>query len=97
MRTRREYDEAFRIVRTAIARWDPHAILEGGAPADEWDSEVARLLPLIQRALTSADVARQLANVFGARLGGASIPVDECSSVAVEILVRLKTAGLLDP
>jgi hypothetical protein len=95
MKTRKEYDDAFRIVRAAVASWDPFGILGGGAPKDEWDHEIARLLPKIQRALTPADVAREIAVAFGESIEGTPISAEEIDDVATGIFVRLKTAGLL--
>jgi len=95
MKTRKEYDDAFRIVRAAVASWDPFGILGGGAPEDEWDQEIARLLPRIQRAITSADVAREIAVAFGDSIGGTPISAKEVDDVATGIFLRLKTAGLL--
>jgi hypothetical protein len=96
MRTRQEYDQAISILRTAVARWDPFGLLGGGAPADEWDAEIALLLPKIQKANTAVEIARQLAAVLGERLGDTLLSSEECNTVAVEIYLRLKTDGLLD-
>jgi hypothetical protein len=95
MKTREEYEEGIRILRTAVASWDPFGLLGGGAPEDEWDEEIASLLPKIQRAKTPADVAREIAVVFGGGIGGTSISIKETSDVAANIFLRLKTAGLL--
>lgn len=65
MKTREEYDDGFRIVRAALASWDPFGLLGAGAPEDEWDHEVVSLLPRIQRAKTPGDVAREIAVLFG--------------------------------
>jgi hypothetical protein len=78
MKTRKEYDDAFRIVRAAVA----------------WDQEIARLLPKIQRAITPADVAREISVAFGGT-GGAPISVGAIDDVAIGIFLRLETAGLL--
>jgi len=48
MKTREEHDAAFRVVRAAIASWDPYRMLGGGAPKGEWDHEIARRLPRIK-------------------------------------------------
>jgi hypothetical protein len=95
MKTRKEYDDAFRVVRAAVASWNPLGTLDGGAPEDEWDLEIARLLPRIQRAITSADVAREIAVAFGESIGGVPIAPKEINDVATAIFLRLKTADLL--
>src|SRR6266403_1817831 len=95
MKPRKEYDDAFRIVRAAVASWDPFGILGGGAAENEWDQEIARLLPRIQQAVTPADVAREIAVAFGDSIGGTPIAAKEIDGVATGIFLRLKTAGLL--
>lgn len=95
MRTRQEYDQAFEVVRTALASWDPCGLLGGGAPADEWDGEIAALLPKIRSAQDSADVARELREVFGRSLGSPPVSADEYNAAAEDIFLRLLTAGLL--
>ena len=95
MKTREEYDDAFRVVRAAIASWDPYGMLGGGAPKDEWDHEIARLLPRIQNAATPANVAHEIVVAFGESAGRTPISRKECDEVATGIFLRLKTAGLL--
>lgn len=84
MKTRKEYESAFRILRTAVASWDPLGLLGGGAPEDEWDREIALLLPKIQRAESPADVAHELVVIFGKSTGDASISIKETSEVATK-------------
>jgi hypothetical protein len=74
MKTREEYDDGFRIVRAALASWDPFDLLVAGAPEDEWDHKVESILPRIQRARTPADVAREIAVLFGDSIGGRRYP-----------------------
>jgi hypothetical protein len=95
MKTREEYENAFRILRTAVASWDPLGLLGGGAPEDEWDREIALLLPKIQRAKSPADVAHELAAVFSESTEDASISIKETTDVATNIFLQLKAGRLL--
>jgi hypothetical protein len=47
--SRDDYDRAFAIVRKVIAEWDPYGLIGGGAPLDEWDSAVAKILAQVPR------------------------------------------------
>jgi hypothetical protein len=96
MRTRDDYDRAFAIVRAAVARWDPALLLSGGAPADEWDAEIASLLPKLRTSKTSANLADELFALFGGRCGQATVGFEECRAAATEIILRLKTEALID-
>jgi hypothetical protein len=46
-RRSQKYDDAFAAVREVINRHDPEGLIEIGAPADEYDPEVADLVRLV--------------------------------------------------
>jgi len=95
MRTRSEYDRAFQIVRDVIARWDPYGLIGGGAPADEFDHEIAQLLPHLQRAKSSSEVGKAVLRVFAQTFGEAGFDVGSCGKVGEELYTDLTKAGLL--
>lgn len=95
MRTRAQYDQAFAIVREVVAKLDPYGLLGGGAPADEFDGEVARLLPLLARAHSETDASAAVAEVFGAAFGKDGVDVKVWDSVGSELFERLTSTGLI--
>ena len=95
MRTREQYDQAVAICRNAIAQWDPLALLSGGAPADEYDSEVSSLVPKLRDARTASDVSLAISQVFGDGFGDASLGPGDCAKVGAAIFIQLRSAGLL--
>jgi hypothetical protein len=95
MRTRSEYDQAFQIIREVIGRWDPYNLVSAGAPADEFDPEVALLLPRLQSAASSTDAAEAVLSVFSEMFGEAGFDIGSCAKVGEELYTRLQSAGLI--
>ena len=95
MRTRQEYDRAFAIVRAAIAQWDPYILFGSGSPPDEFDGEIARLLPRIRDARAPSDVAVAIADVFGAAFEEPAFTATNCAAVGAIVYSGLESAGLL--
>jgi hypothetical protein len=96
MRDRHQYDLAFALVREAVAQWDPLGLIGGGAPADEWDAEVARLLPRLQRARSVEEAGAAVTAVFGQALGSDGPDAAACAKFGQELHSRLTSAGLID-
>jgi hypothetical protein len=67
-----------------------------GAVGPALPAEIASLLTRLRDVKAAQEIAHQLSEVFGGHLGYSSLGVDECSTVAADIFIRLKTAGLLD-
>lgn len=93
--TRAQYEQAFRIAREVIAQWDPYRLLAGGAPEDEFDPDVSRLMPRLERARSAADVAEAVLAVFGEMLAESGYGVGTCTAVGETLYRRLVAAGLL--
>jgi hypothetical protein len=61
---KKEYKRAVDVVGQLIRAWDPYALLEGGAPADEFKSEVAAIVRQIDRINSPGDAAEVISRVF---------------------------------
>jgi hypothetical protein len=95
MQTRAQYDQTFQLVREVIASWDPYSLIAGGAPPDEFDDEVARLVARLRGATSSTDVAEAVLRIFGEAFGESGFDVGSCSEVGQQIYSRISAAGLL--
>jgi hypothetical protein len=95
MQTRAQYDQAFQLVREVIATWDPYSLIAGGAPPDEFDDEIARLLARLRGATSSTDVSEAVLSVFGEAFGESGFDVGSCAEVGQQIYSRMSAAGLL--
>lgn len=83
---RGESDDLARL-RELISAWDPYALLSGGAPQDEFDSEIAQIhRALIGGRMHSAEqLADYIAMVFRASFGEGSWTSSNCMEVAGRI------------
>ena len=94
MKTRSDYDAALDVVASVINAWDPYSLLEGGSPPDEFEAEVAALVPRIRHIHSQEDAAREIATVFAAAFGSHFTP-EVCAKVGAQLYSRLQEASLL--
>jgi hypothetical protein len=95
MKTRPEYEVAQEIVRSVISEWDPYSLIGGGAPTDEFDAEVAKLLTRIRDIRSPRDAAAAISTVFSSSFEPDSFPVSACAEVGMRLYSRLIDAGVL--
>ena len=65
----REFRPLRKAVAAAIADADPIRLLQLGAPGDEYDQEVAAILPGLKHASSVEDVCRIIRGEFARRFG----------------------------
>jgi len=90
MKDRRDYDQAFALVRSAIHAWDPYQLIAEGSPLDEFDHEIAKIVARIPRCRSERDLATAISEVFSESFAPDRFPVDDCSKPA-----RLALHGLV--
>jgi hypothetical protein len=95
MRTRSDYDRAFTVVRDVIHEWDPYALVGGGAPGDEWDSEIASLVAQIPRIKSENDAAHAVSHVFSSAFQPEGFSPADCAEVGKRLYSSLVGSGLL--
>jgi hypothetical protein len=95
MRDRQQYELAFALVRSSIAEWDPLGLIGGGAPGDEWDHEVARLLSYLRGASSPEEVASAVVSIFGDPFGEEGPDIPSCTEFGRKLHSRLTAAGVL--
>ena len=95
MKTRTDYDDAVATVGSVIRAWDPYSLLASGAPADEFDAEITRLVPRIRHIHSPADAATEISSVFSAAFEPEYFTPQACAEVGTRLFERLQEAGLL--
>jgi Domain of unknown function (DUF1871) len=95
VRTRSDYDAALHAVGAVINAWDPYSLAAGGAPRDEFEAEIARLVSRIPQIHSPADAAREISAVFSAAFEPEHFTVEACADVGAQLYERLQNAGLL--
>jgi len=66
---KQRYRELHAVVGEIIREWDPDGLLAGGAPPDEYDGEIARILPHVRQIQSAADAAAVVSGVFASAFG----------------------------
>jgi len=69
MRTKQEFGIAQEVVRKSIHKIDPFALLAGGSPKDEFDSEIISIVRQLPRCRSGKDVAHTIAQVLSTSFG----------------------------
>jgi hypothetical protein len=95
MNTRADYDAATDVVAAVISAWDPYSLLAGGAPRDEFEMEVARLVTRIPHIRSAADASREVAAVFSHYFSPEDFSSESCSEVGARLFDELQKAHLL--
>jgi hypothetical protein len=97
MNSRLDYDQALSIVGAAILAWDPFGLAADSAPPDEYAEEVARVVALIPRCRSEAELAAAISEVFSESFDSDTLTVAKCSEPARLAYTGLVGAGLLQP
>ena len=84
------------IVARVVAEWDPYALLDGGAPRNEFAHEVALVTAQVPRIKSAPEAARVIAEVFSAAFDPKSFSVEVCSAVGERLFAKLKQNGFID-
>lgn len=95
--SRDDYDRAFAIVRKVIAEWDPYGLIGGGAPLDEWDAEVAKILAQVPRMRSAQDAAQAVSQTFSRELEPTCFSREECEAVGGQLFEALVHARVIQP
>ena len=96
LRTRKDYERAFTLVRKATNGWDPYGLISGGCPQDEWELEIASIVAQMPRIRASRDVAHVVSRVFSGSLGKERCSPEACAAVGSQLYDALIEARILD-
>ena len=92
---RAKYERLWAVTADVIRTWDPHGLLAGGSPADEFDHEIASLVAQIPRIHSAVDAAHAVSRIFGASFDADSFAKDKCSEVGTRLYAALSEQGLI--
>lgn len=95
MKTREDYDRAIVLTRALVHAWDPQKLLASGAPVDEFDDEVARLVARIPRLRDAEDAGRHVEDVFTAQFGRGVLGTEAAAKMGERWYTALREASLL--
>ena len=93
--SKKKYKQMLSIVKVVIDRWDPYGLLDGGAPEDEFENEIALVVAKVKRIRTEDDAARVLSEVFSETFEPHLFTVEACTQVGHELFHDLKKANFI--
>jgi len=89
------YKRALEVVGAVVREWDPYELLAGGAPADEFDSEIAAVVTQIPRIKTEKQAVLALSQVFSSAFEADRLTPESCTDAGKKLFAALSASGLL--
>lgn len=89
------YKRALEVVGAVVREWDPYGLIAGGAPADEFDSEIAAVVTQIPRIKTEKEAALALSRVFSSAFEADRFSPEECTEAGKKMFTVLSANGLV--
>lgn len=83
------------LVRTLIHEWDPYALIAGGAPDDEWDHEIAKIVEHLAYIHRPEDAVLILSKIFSDAFIPEDFPPEACQEIGERLYYLLKEENLL--
>jgi hypothetical protein len=95
MKSRDDYDKAIEVTGAVVRAWDPYKLLEGGAPSDEFDAEIAQLVMHIPKISSASDAVQVVSLVFSEAFEPQLFTPADCAAIGESWFKSLTQAGLL--
>jgi hypothetical protein len=89
------YKRALEVVGSVIREWDPYGLIAGGAPADEFDSEIAAVVTQVPRIKTEKEAALALSRVFSSAFEAYRFTPEPCTEAGKELFTALSESELV--
>ncbi len=89
------YKRALEVVGSVVREWDPYALIAGGAPPDEFDSEIAAVVTQIPRIKTEKEAALALSRVFSSAFEAERFTPKECTEAGKKLFAALSANGFV--
>jgi len=86
---RGNYNQLFKTVKEALTKADPIGLIAQGAPPDEYDNEVAKIIPCLQRYKTVEQLRTGIFRVFLESFGSQSVSCDAEFDALAQTLYKL--------
>lgn len=89
------YKRALEVVGSVIRAWDPCELIAGGAPANEFDSEIAAVVTQIPRIKTEREAVLALSQVFSTAFEARGFTPEQCADAGRKLFAGLLANGLI--
>ena len=91
---KKEYKRAVDVIGQVIRAWDPYGLLAGGAPTDEFNSEIAAVVRQIDRINSPKDAAEVISRVFASSFETDLFTPIKCFEIGERLHAALIEQGL---
>lgn len=95
MKTEAKNERAWPVVQDVIHAWDPYGLIRGGAPEDEWDHEIERIVAEISTIRSADDATNLISRVFTKAFQPDRFTPSDCADVGRRLFAALKAATLV--
>ena len=89
------YKQALQVVGSVVREWDPYSLIAGGAPEDEFDSEIAGVVAQIPRIKTEKEAILALSRVFSSAFEAEHFTPGKCTEVGKKLFAALSANGFV--
>ena len=89
------YKRALQVVGSVVREWDPYSLIAGGAPVDEFDSEIAGVVAQIPRIKTEEEAVLALSRVFTSAFEADDFTPEKCTEAGKKLFAALSASGLV--
>ena len=96
MTDRDRWKQVQRVVSRVIHDCDPYALFEGGAPEDEWDSEILTIVGRVTRCSSAEAATAAIADIFTSALQPEGFSWNDCAEVGRKLFDALKEESLTE-
>jgi hypothetical protein len=95
MKTKKDYKHAQFVVKKVMDAWDPYVLLEGGAPDDEFASEIDEIVRQLPKIKSEDDAVQAVSMVMNSAFEKENFTPKKCTAVGKALFARCKEEGLI--
>ena len=96
MKSHNKYKKILEVISEAINQWDPYDLIAGGAPTDEFESEVEKIATYFPRIHSSSDAVFAISEVFSKSFEPEDFLVEKCTEIGNDLYNQFIEAGLVE-
>jgi hypothetical protein len=85
MKNTDEYKKTFSIIKKEINKWDPYELINCGAPDNEFDDEIAKIVVNLKNISSENSLKAIISNIFAENFEADCFTPEECEEVAKRI------------
>lgn len=96
LKSKSDYKHAFVVVKSVTDEWDPYALLENGAPSDEFEGIASLIVGHIPRIRSSEDAITAISKVFCEEFEPDLFRPEGCREVGNKLFSQLTKGGFIE-